>query len=404
VDSYEEVRSWLYKQLPMYQQQGAVAYKPGLKKMKDFMTYLGNPHKNFTSIHIAGTNGKGSTAHMITSVLMEAGCKVGLYTSPHLKDFTERIRINGIAIETAYVVGFVQKHKPYFIGAQLSFFELTVGMSFEYFSSQNIEYAVVEVGLGGRLDATNIITPILSVITNIGFDHMQFLGNTLVSIAKEKAGIIKENVPVVIGETQSEIVSVFQERSNLLKAPIIFADAQENHSHQSDLKGLYQSKNTQTAVVALNELGLDKIKKEHVASGLLKVVSNTNLKGRWQVLREAPYVVADVTHNAAGFFYVVKQIKKIPHRGLHLVLGFVKEKDIISIFEILPKEAIYYFSAPDINRAEEVSVLIKLAEKHKLQATAYKTIGTAYKSALKSADSEDFIYVGGSTFVVAEIL
>ena len=404
MDSYEEVRSWLYKQLPMYQQQGAVAYKPGLKKMKDFMTYLGNPDKNFNSIHVAGTNGKGSTAHMITSVLMEAGCKVGLYTSPHLKDFTERIRINGIAIETAYVVAFVQKHKSYFIDAQLSFFELTVGMSFEYFSSQNIDYAVVEVGLGGRLDATNIITPVLSVITNIGFDHTQFLGNTLVSIAKEKAGIIKENVHIVIGETQSEIVSVFQERSNLLKAPITFADAEEIHSHQSDLKGLYQSKNTQTAVVALNKLGLDKIKRKHVASGLLKVVSNTNLKGRWQVLREAPYVVADVTHNAAGFSYVVEQIKKTPHRGLHLVLGFVKEKDLVSIFEILPKKAIYYFSAPNIKRAEEVSTLIKHAENYKLQATAYKTIDIAYKSALKSAGAEDFIYVGGSAFVVAEIL
>ena len=404
MDSYEEVRSWLYNQLPMYQQQGAVAYKPGLKKMKDFMTYLGNPHKNFTSIHVAGTNGKGSTAHMITSVLMEAGCKVGLYTSPHLKDFTERIRINGIAIETAYVVAFVQKYKSYFIDAQLSFFELTVGMSFEYFRSQNIDYAVVEVGLGGRLDATNIITPILSVITNIGFDHTQFLGNTLEIIAGEKAGIIKKNIPVVIGEIQEETTTVFKTIAGDLMAPIVWADTVEVNPYQTDLNGLYQKKNKHTAIVALQTLHLDQLHEEHIRIGLQQVVSNTHLQGRWQMLDKNPLVVADVTHNAAGFAFVIEQIKQTTFHKLHLVLGFVKDKDLKLIFSLLPQNATYYFCVPNIGRAEEISVLMNLAEKYTLNANAYESVEIAYKSAAKNAEHNDFIYVGGSTFVVAEIL
>tara|TARA_B100000767_G_scaffold260903_1_gene271973 strand:+ start:4238 stop:5452 length:1215 start_codon:yes stop_codon:yes gene_type:complete len=404
LDSYEEVKAWLYEQLPMYQIEGASAYKPGLDKIEAFMAYLGNPHKDFSSIHVAGTNGKGSTAHMITSVLMEAGYKVGLYTSPHIKDFTERIRINGLVIETSFIVKFVQKHKSYFTDSKLSFFELTVGIAFQYFRDQNIEYAVVEVGLGGRLDATNIITPILSIITNIGFDHMQFLGNTLVSIAKEKSGIIKKNIPVIIGETQPEIVSVFNERSSLLKAPIIWADTLFNDAYVSDLKGLYQSKNIQTTVAVFNVLNLTAVKKKDIASGLLRVVHNTNLQGRWQILRNEPFTVADVTHNKAGFTYVVKQIKNTSIQGIHFVLGFVKYKDLDSIFEILPKKANYYFSAPNINRAEKVSVLMKLAEKYKLKAKAFKSIDLAYKSAVNKAEINEFIYVGGSTFVVAEIL
>ena len=404
MDTYEDVRAWLYKQLPMYQRQGASAYKPGLEKMQAFMAYLGNPHQAFSSVHVAGTNGKGSTAHMITSVLMEAGYTVGLYTSPHLKDFSERIRINGIAIETTFVVSFVQEHKDYFLEAQLSFFELTVGMSFAYFKEQQIDFAIVEVGLGGRLDATNIISPILAVITNIGFDHTQFLGDTLEAIAGEKAGIIKKNIPVVIGETQEETTAVFKATASNLMAPIIWADAVEVKPFPTDLTGLYQKKNIQTTVVALQTLNLDQLNEAHIRLGLQKVVSNTHLKGRWQILDNNPLVVADVTHNAAGFAYVIEQIKQTPYDKLHLVLGFVQYKDLELIFSQLPRDASYYFCAPNMVRAEEVSVLMKLAEKYTLIAEVFNSVDLAYKSAAKNADNSDFIYVGGSTFVVAEIL
>ena len=404
MNTYEQVRAWLYEQLPMYQRQGASAYKPGLEKMHAFMTYLGNPHQAFSSIHVAGTNGKGSTGHMITSVLMEAGYAVGLYTSPHLKDFSERIRINGIAIETTFVVSFVQEHKDYFLEAQLSFFELTVGMSFAYFKEQQIDFAIVEVGLGGRLDATNIISPIIAVITNIGFDHMQFLGNTLEAIAIEKAGIIKKNIPVVIGETQEETTAVFKTTANDLKASVTWADTVEVKQYQTDLNGLYQEMNKQTAVVALQTLHLDQLQEEHIRIGLQKVVSNTHLQGRWQILDKDPLIVADVTHNAAGFAYVIDQINQTTYDKLHLVLGFVKDKNLELIFSLLPRDAAYYFCAPNIGRAEDTSVLMKLAEKYTLNAAAFDSVDIAYKSANKNAEYNDFIYVGGSTFVVAEIL
>ena len=404
MNTYEQVRAWLYEQLPMYQRQGASAYKPGLEKMHAFMTYLGNPHQAFSSIHVAGTNGKGSTGHMITSVLMEAGYAVGLYTSPHLKDFSERIRINGIAIETTFVVSFVQEHKDYFLEAQLSFFELTVGMSFAYFKEQQIDFAIVEVGLGGRLDATNIISPIIAVITNIGFDHMQFLGDTLEAIAIEKAGIIKKNIPVVIGETQEETTAVFKTIANDLKASVTWADTVEVKQYQTDLNGLYQEMNKQTAVVALQTLHLDQLQEEHIRIGLQKVVSNTHLQGRWQILDKDPLIVADVTHNAAGFAYVIDQINQTTYDKLHLVLGFVKDKNLELIFSLLPRDAAYYFCAPNIGRAEDTSVLMKLAEKYTLNAAAFDSVDIAYKSATKNAEYNDFIYVGGSTFVVAEIL
>ena len=404
MDTYEEVRTWIYEQLPIYQRQGASAYKPGLEKMQAFMEYLGNPHQAFSSIHVAGTNGKGSTAHMITSVLMEAGYAVGLYTSPHLKDFSERIRINGLAIETTFVVFFVQEHKDYFLKAQLSFFELTVGMSFAYFKEQQIDFAIVEVGLGGRLDATNIISPLLAVITNIGFDHTQFLGDTLEAIAGEKAGIIKKNIPVVIGETQEETTAIFKSIADDLKAPITWADTVEVKLHQTDLTGLYQKKNKQTAAVALQALHLDQLTEEHIRIGLQNVVSNTHLQGRWQMLDKNPLVVADVTHNAAGFAYVFEQINQTSYDKLHLVLGFVKDKNLELIFSLLPRDAIYYFCAPNIGRAEDISVLMKLAEKYTLNANAFDSVNIAYKSATKNAEYSDFIYVGGSTFVVAEIL
>jgi len=335
---------------------------------------------------------------------MEAGYKVGLYTSPHLKDFSERIRINGLAIETTFVVSFVQEHKAYFLEAQLSFFELTVGMSFAYFKEQQIDFAVVEVGLGGRLDATNVISPILAVITNIGFDHTQFLGNTLEAIAGEKAGIIKKNIPVVIGETQEETTTVFKTIADELKASIVWADTVEVKPYQTDLNGLYQKKNKHTAIVALQTLHLDQLHEEHMRIGLQQVVSNTHLQGRWQMLDKNPFVVADVTHNAAGFAFVIEQIKQATFHKLHLVLGFVKDKNLELIFSLLPQNATYYFCVPNIGRAEEISVLMNLAEKYTLNANAYESVEIAYKSAAENAEHNDFIYVGGSTFVVAEIL
>ncbi|MGB2342232.1 MAG: bifunctional folylpolyglutamate synthase/dihydrofolate synthase [Flavobacteriaceae bacterium] len=402
--TYEEVRSWLFEQLPYYQKQGSIAYKPDLKKMLAFMSYLGNPHKGFSSIHVAGTNGKGSTSHMITSVLMEAGYKVGLYTSPHLKDFTERIRINGIEMESKYVVDFVQEHQTYFLEARLSFFELTVGMAFSYFKKHQVEIAVVEVGLGGRLDATNIINPVLSIITNIGLDHTQFLGTKLSEIAREKAGIIKSKTPVVIGETQAVTTTVFVEVADKLKAPIVWADQNSKSSFKTDLKGLYQQKNIQTAVTALEVFQFERIDENSISKGLLNVIRNTGLLGRWQVLNNEPMTVADVTHNVEGFRYVVKQIGASKYQNLHLVLGFVKEKNLEVILSMLPKDAFYYFCAPNINRAENLSVLEALAKKHKLQSNIFSTVVQAYESACKNAKKRDFIYVGGSTFVVAEIL
>lgn len=404
MDTYEEVRAWLFEQLPNYQKQGATAYKPGLEKMESFMAYLGDPHKAFKSIHVAGTNGKGSTSHMICSVLMEAGYKTGLYTSPHLKDFPERIRINGSEIETSFVVAFVQKHQVYFIEAELSFFELTVGMCFEYFKEQQIEIAVVEVGLGGRLDATNVIHPIVSVITNIGIDHTQFLGDTLALIAEEKAGIIKKEIPVVIGETQIETFDVFTQKAKLLEAPIQWADTLEITPYETDLLGAYQAKNMKTAIAALRSLKLDRLIDKHVRTGLLKVASNTHLKGRWQVIGTQPLTIADVTHNAAGFSYVIDQIKNTLHENLHLVLGFVKDKEIEEIFRMLPKHATYYFCAPKINRAEDISTLVRLAEKNNLRSKTFESVAIACKSAAKNAGKSDLIYIGGSTFVISEIL
>ncbi|MDG1263113.1 MAG: bifunctional folylpolyglutamate synthase/dihydrofolate synthase [Flavobacteriaceae bacterium] len=402
--TYEEIRSWLYEQLPYYQKQGSLAFKPDLKKMQDFMRYLGNPHDAFSSIHVAGTNGKGSTSHMITSILMEAGYKVGLYTSPHLKDFTERTRINGVEMDSKYVVDFVQDHQTYFLEARLSFFELTVGMAFSYFKQHQIEIAVVEVGLGGRLDATNIINPILSVITNIGLDHTQFLGTKLDEIAREKAGIIKSKTLVVIGETQPETTNVFSDVAKKHEAPILWADQKLKSFFKTDLRGIYQQKNIQTATVALEGSSLDKINKDCISRGLLNVTNNTGLLGRWQLLNHEPTIVADVTHNVEGFRYVVEQIKATNYQNLHLVLGFVKGKKLEDILCMLPKNADYYFCTPNIHRAEELSVLQNLAKKYKLNSKTFSTVVEAYESAFKNAQKRDFIYVGGSTFVVAEIL
>lgn len=388
----------------MYQQKGAVAYRPDLFRMQDFCDYLGNPEKKIKSVHVAGTNGKGSTSHMIASVLQESGFKVGLYTSPHLKDFRERIKINGSLISKEYIVDFVSKHKPYFLDHSLSFFEMTVGLAFCYFEESQVDVAVVEVGMGGRLDGTNLLTPEVSVITNIGFDHMQFLGNNLAEIAAEKAGIIKEGISVVIGETHPETKAVFEKVAKQLNAPISFADQEQIENHESDLKGSYQFNNIKTAVITLETLKSFEIKTDKIRQGLSKVILNTGLQGRWQVLGDAPKVIADVAHNKEGLKYVIPQISTTPHENLHLVLGFVNDKSVAEILSLFPTTAYYYLTQPEVPRAFPLENLALIATNLKLNFQSYYSVKEALFNAKANAKPEDLIYVGGSTFVVAEIL
>ena len=402
--NYEVILSWLFSQLPIYQQKGAVAYRPDLSRMQDFCNYLGNPEKKIKSVHVAGTNGKGSTSHMIASVLQESGYKVGLYTSPHLKDFRERIKISGSLIRKEYIVDFVSKHKPYFLDHSLSFFEMTVGLAFCYFEESQVDVAVVEVGMGGRLDGTNLLTPEVSVITNIGFDHMQFLGNNLAEIAAEKAGIIKEGISVVIGETHPETKAVFEKVAKQLNAPISFADQEQIENHESDLKGSYQFNNIKTAVIALETLKSFEIKTDKIRQGLSKVFLNTGLQGRWQVLGDAPKVIADVAHNKEGLKYVIPHISITPHENLHLVLGFVNDKSVAEILSLFPTTAYYYLTQPEVPRAFPLENLALIATNLKLNFQSYYSVKEALFNAKASAKPEDLIYVGGSTFVVAETL
>jgi len=388
----------------MYQQKGAVAYRPDLSRMQDFCDYLGNPENKIKSVHVAGTNGKGSTSHMIASVLQESGFKVGLYTSPHLKDFRERIKINGSLISKEYIVDFVSKHKPYFLDHSLSFFEMTVGLAFCYFEESQVDVAVVEVGMGGRLDGTNLLTPEVSVITNIGLDHMQFLGNNLAEIAAEKAGIIKEGISVVIGETHPETKAVFEKVAKQLNAPISFADQEQIENHESDLKGSYQFNNIKTAVITLETLKSFEIKTDKIRQGLSKVILNTGLQGRWQVLGDAPKVIADVAHNKEGLKYVIPQISTTPHENLHLVLGFVNDKSVAEILSLFPSTASYYLTQPEVPRAFPLENLVPIATNLKLNFQSYYSVKEALFNAKANAKPEDLIYVGGSTFVVAEIL
>lgn len=404
MENYEAILSWLFSQLPMYQQKGAVAYRPDLSRMQDFCDYLENPEKKIKSVHVAGTNGKGSTSHMIASVLQESGFKVGLYTSPHLKDFRERIKINGSLISKEYIVDFVSKHKPYFLDHSLSFFEMTVGLAFCYFEESQVDVAVVEVGMGGRLDGTNLLTPEVSVITNIGLDHMQFLGNNLAEIAAEKAGIIKEGISVVIGETHPETKAVFEKVAKQLNAPISFADQEQIENHESDLKGSYQFNNIKTAVIALETLKSFEIKTDKIRQGLSKVILNTGLQGRWQVLGDAPKVIADVAHNKEGLKYVIPQISTTPHENLHLVLGFVNDKSVAEILSLFPTTAYYYLTQPEVPRAFPLENLALIATNLKLNFQSYYSVKEALFNAKANAKPEDLIYVGGSTFVVAEIL
>ncbi|OYX26381.1 MAG: tetrahydrofolate synthase [Flavobacteriales bacterium 32-35-8] len=404
--TYQDILNWMFSQLPMYQRQGKSAFRKDLSNTLKLAEYLDHPERHFKSVHIAGTNGKGSTSHMLASILQEAGYKVGLYTSPHLKDFRERIKINGRVVSKQFVIGFIKHNKSFFETNSLSFFEMTVGMAFDYFSKQRVDIAIVEVGLGGRLDSTNIINPEVSVITNIGFDHMQFLGNTLEDIASEKGGIIKPNVPVVIGETQLETKPVFLNLASKNNSPITFADMEIKEVLESDLKGIYQEKNIKTvlqSIIKIQERGF-KISQTDIKKGLLNVVNNTGLMGRWQILQQNPKVICDTAHNKEGLNYVMKQLLDETYNSLHMVFGVVNDKDVSSILPLLPKKATYYFCKPDIPRGLDADELKKLFIDFGFTGQAYSSVKEAYKAAKNKANENDCIYIGGSTFVVAEIV
>ncbi|AXT52800.1 bifunctional folylpolyglutamate synthase/dihydrofolate synthase [Aquimarina sp. BL5] len=403
---YQGTLDWMFAQLPMYQRQGASAYKIDLTNTVKLASYLDNPESRFKSIHVAGTNGKGSTSHMLASILQESGYKVGLYTSPHLKDFRERIRINGEMISEAYVVNFIRSHKQYFEVNQLSFFEMTVGLAFRYFADSQVDVVLVEVGLGGRLDSTNIITPAISVITNIGLDHTQFLGNTLPEIASEKAGIIKKNVPVVIGRTTVETKKVFRDKALSLQSDIFFASDYVGNVFDTDLKGDYQKENVKTVlqtISVLQDRGWD-IREQDVRNGLSKVVNNTGLLGRWQILQDSPKVICDTAHNEDGLQLVMEQLSSESYDKLHIVLGVVNDKDLKGILPLFPIHATYYFAKPEIVRGLDEEILKKEALKFNLKGESYTSVKSAYKTALQLASEDDLVYVGGSTFVVAEII
>lgn len=390
----------------MYQRVGKSAYKADLAATINLSAYLKNPENSFKSIHVAGTNGKGSTSHLLASVFQEAGYKTGLYTSPHLKDFRERIKINGEMISEKYVSEFVTQHRLFFENNQLSFFEMTVGLAFDYFRKEKVDIAIIEVGMGGRLDSTNIITPEVSVITNIGLDHTQFLGNTLEKVAIEKAGIIKESVPVVIGEPLPETKIVFERIASEREALIKFAEAFDASGYTSDLKGIYQLKNLRTVLATLRILQENgwNISEENIKNGLMNTVKNTGLLGRWQVLNTKPKVVCDTGHNTEGLRLVMDQLSTEEYKTLHIVLGVVSDKDLASILPLLPTDAIYYFCKPNIPRGLDASLLFSQARGFGLVGEEYISVKKAYDAAVNNASADDFVFVGGSTFVVAEVL
>jgi dihydrofolate synthase/folylpolyglutamate synthase len=405
--NYQETINWMFNQLPMYQLQGASAYKKDLTNAHLLTAHLDNPQEKIKCIHVAGTNGKGSTSHMLASILQEAGYKVGLYTSPHLKDFRERIKITGKDISEEFVTDFINEHKSFFESNDLSFFEMTVGLAFDYFAKEKVDIAVIEVGMGGRLDATNVITPMVSVITNIGLDHMQFLGNTLESIAFEKAGIIKSNIPVIIGEYTPETQPVFVAKAKECNSELFFAADLIFENYTSDLIGDYQIHNKKTVlqtIAVLNTQKVFKITPDDTKSGLLNVVKNTGLQGRWQQLSEFPRAICDTAHNRNGLEIVLNQIKKEDFDSLHIVLGVVNDKDLEDILPLFPKEANYYFCKPNIPRGLDPQILKQKAAHFDLKGEVYISVSEAYQRAIENATKSDFIFIGGSTFVVAEIL
>ncbi len=427
--NYNETLNWMFNKLPMYQRIGASAYKADLNTTINIINYLDNPQDSFKSIHIAGTNGKGSTSHSLASVFQEAGYKTGLYTSPHLRDFRERIRINGEMIPENDVVEFIEKHKNKLEELELSFFEMTVAMAFDYFRKEKVDIAIIEVGMGGRLDSTNVINPELCVITNISLDHVKFLGENEGLIAVEKAGIIKPEIPVVIGETQEGSKDVFIKTANEKNAPIFFADKimecrkddtysieyqkfdiyKNNELYLNDLKypllGNYQKKNLATVICALDILKDSfKIEETHIVNGLANVVKNTSLMGRWQVINRNPLAIADTGHNVAGINEVNRQLAETKYNKLHFVLSVVNDKDIDGILQLLPKEAEYYFCKADIPRGLNADILAEKAINCGLKGMVYESVRQAYSTALGNAQEGDLVFVGGSNFTVAEVV
>ena len=423
--TYQETIDYLFNSTPLFQNVGKDAYKEGLENTHLLDEHFGHPHRQFKTIHVAGTNGKGSCSHTLAAILQSAGYKVGLYTSPHLVDFRERIRINGTPVSEAYVIDFVENHRAFFEPLHPSFFELTTAMAFNYFAEQQVDVAVIEVGLGGRLDCTNIIRPDLCVITNISFDHVQFLGNTLAKIASEKAGIIKEGIPVVIGETTPETKPVFAEKAIQVNAPIHFAEEEQfllesslneqgNRIYQTkeyadlegELGGLCQIKNTNTllsAIRILQDIGYN-INDTHVREGFAHVCSLTGLMGRWQKILETPVAYCDTGHNKAGIQYIVEQLSRQTYRQLHIVMGMVNDKDISGVLAMLPKDAIYYFTKASVSRALNENEVKRLAGEAGLEGNTYPSVKDAFEAAQASAHPDDFIFIGGSTFIVADLL
>ena len=423
--TYEETIEYLYNSVPMFQKVGAVAYKEGLYNTIMLDEHFGRPHTKYKTIHIAGTNGKGSCSHTIAAILQASGYKVGLYTSPHLKDFRERIRVNGESISKDYVVDFVENERCFFEPLQPSFFELTTALAFKYFAECNVDIAVVEVGLGGRLDCTNIITPILSIITNISFDHTQFLGDTLDKIAKEKAGIIKNGIPIIIGESVKETRPVFIEKAAECGSLITFAeesnevmkaepnddggityDTKSFGTFNGELGGIYQVKNTATVLCAANvlkTLGI-RINDDDVHKGFANVSESTGLLGRWQKVNVKPTVVCDTGHNVGGWMYLSRQLKAQQCKKMLIVFGMVDDKDITTVMSLLPKDAIFYFTKADNKRAISEKEVMRIGTQLQLNAQCYPDVKSAYDSALKDADKDDFIFVGGSSYIVADFL
>jgi dihydrofolate synthase/folylpolyglutamate synthase len=429
--TYSDTLAYLFEQLPMFHRIGPAAYKANLDNTHAIMELLDHPELDFRCIHIAGTNGKGSTSHMLAAILQQSGYKTGLYTSPHLRDFRERVRVNGKMIEKNDVVKFVKRHRKEFEKIQPSFFEWTVGLAFDHFSRKSVDIAVIETGLGGRLDSTNVVTPLVSVITNVQWDHMNLLGNTLVKIAREKAGIIKPGIPVIIGETQKETAAVFRKAATASKSEILFADkifratpaaeeaspgfldmnvTRSGESYLKDLRldlgGWYQLKNI-PAVLATAELLQDRgfeLNRKNIRKALGTVKKLTGFAGRWQVIGRSPLVIADTGHNEDGIHEVLKQLLSVPYRKLHIVLGMVADKDVKGLLKLMPKSASYYFCCPSIPRGLDAEMLQKQAAEAGLKGKSYKSVRRAFAAAEDVAGKNDVIYIGGSTFVVAEVL
>ncbi len=428
--NYPETVHYLYTSLPVFQHSGGSAYKPGLQTIRELDGFYGHPHRKYKTIHVAGTNGKGSVSHMLAAVLQGNGCKTGLFTSPHLEDFRERIKINGEMISEQEVVEFVEQSRTMFDKVHPSFFEMTTAMAFDHFARHHVDIAVIETGMGGRLDATNIVEPVLSVITNVSMDHTQFLGNNLIAIAHEKAGIIKPGVPVIVGETQPGPNQVFEDKARQLDSPIVFADQhirvsrtehlasgqaiyieQNGQEHPLpvviDLDGDYQQKNIVTVLVSLQYLRLHagvRIVSGNTLPSLEHAARTTGLRGRWQILKESPLVVCDTGHNVDGLTWVVRQINRCAYEKLHMVIGFVNDKDVSGMLQLLPGNATYYFTKASIPRALDEQSLMKFAGGYGLSGTCYPGVNEAIDAALRNAGPGDMVFIGGSTFIVAETL